>query len=60
MKCPKCNNEMESGGLFKPTPYPGIIVWGIKFTGFFPKIQNKHEVVTNRCNNCGYLESYAK
>jgi predicted nucleic-acid-binding Zn-ribbon protein len=65
-KCPKCSGEMEEGvvadrGHYDSVQYP---VWGtrldINFFKPFSKVIDQKNVKTNRCKNCGYLESYAK
>jgi len=51
MKCAKCGGEMEEGML------AGAPHWG-SGTGVFHKKINK--VLAYKCNNCDYLELYAK
>lgn len=66
-KCPKCQHELEegfiadvaSGGVFTSKWVEGApekSVW----TGTKTKGKRKVEILTLRCTNCGYLESYAK
>ncbi len=63
-KCPKCGGEMEEGMIADKTSQINISTeqnWGTKkkFAGF-GGLENEHEVMTFRCVNCGFLESYAK
>jgi predicted nucleic-acid-binding Zn-ribbon protein len=66
--CPKCNDEMELG--FIVTGLPSIRtnymtskwVAGEPVKSFWTqiKVEAPLEVTTYRCQNCGYLESYAR
>lgn len=60
MKCSKCQGEMEAGIMYSHGgPYTGVAIWG-KSRAFWGKVEGKKDVITYHCNNCGYLESYAK
>ena len=67
MRCPKCKGEMEPGFLLDKThhrvPEPTEWLegapersfwWGLKTKG-----KDRFPVQTNRCRDCGFLESYA-
>ena len=59
--CPKCNGKMEKG-ILTPQTEGGFValLWAakIKFAGIFA---GEHkETATYRCEQCGYLETYAK
>ena len=66
-KCPKCRSEMEEGFIADVT-YGGVVTskWieGEPEKSFWTgtKTQGKRqvEILSFRCPNCGYLESYAK
>lgn len=65
MNCPKCEGEMEEGTFIADRGTPGQIP--VKFaTGFKGSfvwgytVKNKLNLKVMRCNNCGYLENYAK
>ncbi len=63
MKCPKCNGELEAG--FIPgigTLVGGISVWVNKsaYSKVLPFIRPKKRILTYRCTQCGFLESYAE
>ncbi len=75
MKCPKCNGEMEEGGLQVDAPVAGpkVAAWikikgkdrpGIKVTAFPPGIEKtpseRYPLTVYRCQACGFLESYAR
>ena len=63
--CAKCGNDMQRGfvvdqargGPIAPTWLGGAPEYG--FTGLKVSGKLRIEVVTFRCVNCGYLESYA-
>lgn len=60
--CPKCEGNMEKGLVIDRGDYSSIGVpkWakGVKWGGF--GIEGKTiDVVSFRCQSCGYLESYA-
>lgn len=57
-KCPKCGGELEEG--FTISPGADKPLWGTKMgVAGWTFLENKKEVKTYRCKNCGYLESYA-
>ena len=66
-KCPKCQHELEegfvaditSGGVFTSKWVEGEPEKSL-WTGTKTKGKRKVEIMTFRCTNCGYLESYAK
>lgn len=62
-KCPKCEGEMEEGlvpDFYNPGGFSKHL-WGKENPGSFNRNpQDNREVITYRCKNCGYLESYAK
>jgi hypothetical protein len=67
-RCPKCRGEMEVGALvtrhswlnFHRTEWmEGLPEWAF-FTGLKIGGRARHPVRTDRCRECGYLESYAK
>jgi len=67
-RCPRCDRAMDRGVILDRTqPYLGVMpsTWmegpaersfwvGLKTSG-----REQHDVVTFRCDGCGYLESYA-
>ena len=66
LSCPRCSGSMELGvlvdhnysGYAQPEwiegePKTSMLTGGLKVRG------TVYEVVTYRCGNCGYLESYA-
>ncbi len=64
-KCPRCRGDMEAGfipGFGGPNAAlqrwvagePESSILGVKIRG-----KEQYYVVTFRCKNCGYLESYA-
>ncbi len=65
--CPKCNSPMEEGFILDLAHYntktvsqwvegsPERSIW----TGIKTKDREKFQVMTYRCDRCGYLESYA-
>lgn len=66
-QCPKCGNELEkgfiadaaSGGVFTSKWVEGAPEKSL-WSGIKTKGKKKVEILTFRCPNCGYLESYAK
>jgi predicted nucleic-acid-binding Zn-ribbon protein len=66
-KCPKCQHEMEEGFIADVT-YGGVVTskWvegepeKSFWTGTKTRGKRQVEILTFRCSNCGYLESYAK
>jgi predicted nucleic-acid-binding Zn-ribbon protein len=66
-KCSKCRSEMEEGFIADVT-YGGVVTskWiegepeKSFWTGTKTKGKRQVEILTFRCTNCGYLESYAK
>jgi hypothetical protein len=67
LKCPKCQNEMESGFLPDNQGYNSIVVvgdWALgpprkQFGGNI--VSDVHRPITAfRCKNCGFIEMYAK
>jgi predicted Zn-ribbon and HTH transcriptional regulator len=67
-RCPKCKGEMKSGFLMemahhnvlRPVEWmegaPVKSFWG----GLKTKGRDRFPVLTHRCRECGFLESYAK
>ena len=62
MTCAKCQGAMEPGVLVKGAPHGGMVEWGIRKMHVLQieTVDNRHTVVTYRCQLCGYLESYAE
>jgi predicted nucleic-acid-binding Zn-ribbon protein len=66
-RCPKCQHELEegfiadaaSGGVFTSKWVEGAPEKSL-WSGIKTKGKRKVVIVTLRCVNCGYLESYAK
>ena len=67
-RCPKCKGEMALGALvtarsignYRATEWlEGIPRWSF-FTGLKLGGRARYPVRTDRCRECGYLESYAK
>jgi hypothetical protein len=65
-QCPKCGGSFEEG-LIADQHYGDEFerqFWGTKIlrrlAGLHTKLENERTVVTFRCTNCNYLESYAK
>ncbi|HEX8921155.1 MAG TPA: hypothetical protein VF766_06735 [Pyrinomonadaceae bacterium] len=66
-KCQKCQHEMEEGFIADVT-YGAVVTskWiegepeKSFWTGTKTKGKRHVEILTFRCTNCGYLESYAK
>ena len=67
LKCPKCQNEMESGFLPDNQGYNSVVVVGDWALGP-PRKQFGGNIVSDvyrpvtafRCKNCGFIELYAK
>lgn len=66
-RCPKCKGEMVRGSLITnvrhsalriPEWLEGIPEWSF-WTGLKTKGRDRVPVRTDRCRDCGYLESYA-
>ena len=64
--CQKCNNSMEEGYVLDSIAShsnPETWMEGKKPKSIWAKLVNSdkraYEVVSYRCTNCGYLESYA-
>ena len=65
--CPKCNGSLEQGFTFDQSqgavfvntwvegPPEKSLLSGTKIAG-----KRRFYIVTNRCQSCGYLESYAR
>jgi hypothetical protein len=62
MNCAKCQGAMEPEVLVKDMPYPGIVEGGTRKMHVLQieTVDNRHTVVTYRCQLCGDLESYAE
>ncbi|EKD86863.1 MAG: hypothetical protein ACD_37C00120G0002 [uncultured bacterium] len=59
-KCPKCGGEFEEGVTADQMPGGAIKArWATKIRGFFLPLENKKNITSMRCKNCGYLENYA-
>ena len=66
-RCPKCQGEMEPGFLLDKAHYdvPQAAEWleGAPEKSFWSGLKTKGKdrfpVRTNRCRECGFLESYA-
>ena len=61
MKCPKCKGEMDEG-LLIPEVHLEKITWA-KSLGTrlgLPKVEERSQVTAYKCEECGYLENYAK
>jgi len=61
-QCPKCNQKMEPGIIgdqFKNFRLFDKAFWGSSL-GFLGGLKDKKEIVSFRCENCGYLENYTK
>ena len=67
LSCPKCGASMEAGFILDKAHYgmPTVSEWlegepEISFwSGLKTKNHERHNVVTYRCEECGFLESYA-
>ena len=66
-KCPKCGGEMEQGFLvdhnYGTAEQPSWVEGPVErsfWTGVKTRGKERRQVVTNRCDICGYLESFAK
>jgi len=60
-KCPVCKGEFEDGFLADSGAYGGIMTKSLdwaKKTGLLT--EGNRKIISFRCKNCGYLESYAK
>jgi predicted nucleic-acid-binding Zn-ribbon protein len=71
LKCPKCEGEMEEGmtveykspgGFDVNINLPKKETWGkgLKSGFWMNSVEEERAVVTYRCKECGYLESYAQ
>lgn len=65
-KCPKCGGEMEEGMIADKignVAVPSESEWGTNIRKKLLNmnvLENKRIMKTNRCKNCGFLESFAK
>lgn len=62
--CAKCDGEMEVGYIpdYRPSIKPSFWVKGLPKKSFWTGIVEPDRltpIITFRCTNCGYLESYA-
>lgn len=61
-KCPKCGGSFEEGLVIDKVgeviTVPTSQKWGRRIKKVF-QVEDSKEVVTLRCQKCGYLESYA-
>ncbi len=64
-KCPKCQNDMVKG--VNSTPRGGILFWARQGGGKLSKwltsggeFEERGEVVSYRCVNCGFIENYTE
>lgn len=64
MKCPKCQGEMTEGIIGDMWGSVGEGVsqqeWGDGSKSWAKQLKMQKKIVTFCCQNCGYLESYAK
>ena len=66
--CPKCNGSMSEGFIVDQGDYGSAHVSTFQsgeprksfWTGLKQSKDNQVEIKTLRCNNCGFLESYAR
>jgi predicted nucleic-acid-binding Zn-ribbon protein len=57
-KCLKCGGVMEEGFVKSEGGYVGNQKWGTE-SNWRGNMKEGKDVITHRCKNCGYLESYA-
>lgn len=59
-KCPKCGGEFEEG-FCADASYSRYIKpqWATNIS-FWTGLKNARNVISYRCKQCGFLESYAK
>ena len=68
LKCPRCNGAMEPGFVMDRAHYsvPTVASWveGAPersfWTGLKTRDRETFPVISYRCENCGYLEAYAR
>jgi hypothetical protein len=60
MKCSKCQGEMKEGIIKGDNAYSGAQKWGKEISSWMGTVKDGKDIVTYRCDKCGYLESYAK
>lgn len=61
--CPKCNGKMEKGIILDSTQFSSTKARWAKSVGiqlFGVGVKNAKTIISYRCENCGYLENYAK
>jgi predicted RNA-binding Zn-ribbon protein involved in translation (DUF1610 family) len=64
LSCPKCKGSMESGLVRDYFSLNSADCYQSKWSEGLPKVFGRHDsakkILTYRCTQCGYLESYAR